>query len=179
MTLTRSIAPHTTTEQPASILDAGDIDYLVHHFTLPALREQAHICETERAVSRCFGEDDRADFYADFGSAFRLAADVRRWLDTPPRQPAPAGQPRCLNIADLKARVDIVEVAGRYTNLRKSGRNFVGLCPLHDDRAPSFYVYADDQSWHCYGACGRGGDVLDLVMAAEHLELRAAAERLT
>jgi len=71
-------------------------------------------------------------------------------------------------IARIKAAVRLEEYAGRFTHLRPAGRDrFKGLCPMHKEKTPSFYIYTDQQRWHCYGACASGGDVVDL---AERLE---------
>jgi DNA primase len=61
----------------------------------------------------------------------------------------------------VRERVDLVELAGRYTDLRSSGKTHVGRCPYpdHEDKNPSFYIYAD--RYFCYG-CGSHGDVVDL-----------------
>ena len=68
-------------------------------------------------------------------------------------------------IARLKA-LDLATVAGRYTELRPAGPGKLkGRCPLHQERTPSFYVYEDSKRWHCFGACGAGGDVIDLLAA--------------
>ena len=64
--------------------------------------------------------------------------------------------------ARVKAAADIADLAGRYTSLRRSGNRLVGLCPFHRERTPSFTVFADDQRWWCFGACNRGGDVVEL-----------------
>ena len=63
----------------------------------------------------------------------------------------------------LKARLDIITVAGMFTELTGSGDNPKGRCPLHNEKSASFYVYADSQRWHCYGACASGGDVIELL----------------
>ena len=55
---------------------------------------------------------------------------------------------------EIKQRIDIVEYISRYTPLQKAGRQYKGLCPFHTEKTPSFYVYPDQGSWHCYGACG-------------------------
>jgi len=68
-----------------------------------------------------------------------------------------------LDAGDLKARVDLVLFAGQFTRLRRSGRQFLGLCPLHSERHPSFYVHPDKQVIKCFG-CGVGGDVFAFVM---------------
>ncbi len=62
-----------------------------------------------------------------------------------------------------KANTDIVEFATRFTELNPAGSGKVkGLCPLHAEKTASFYIYAETQRFHCYGACGRGGDVIEL-----------------
>jgi len=63
--------------------------------------------------------------------------------------------------ARAKETVDIVDIASRYTSLRGS-RLLKGLCPLHDEKTPSFVVWTDSQRWRCFGACGSGGDVVEL-----------------
>jgi DNA primase len=70
----------------------------------------------------------------------------------------------------LKARVDLVSLAGKFTQLRRSGRQFVGLCPLHTERHASFYVHPGKQVFKCFG-CGRGGDVFEFVMRATGCDL--------
>ncbi len=67
-------------------------------------------------------------------------------------------------IDEVKQRTDIVEVVSQYTTLTKAGRTFRGLCPFHTEKHPSFFVYPEQQSWHCFGACNTGGDVFSFVM---------------
>lgn len=73
-------------------------------------------------------------------------------------------------IDDVKQRLDIVQVISEYMNLQKSGRNFKALCPFHSEKTPSFFVFPERQSWHCFGACGTGGDVISFVMKKEGLD---------
>lgn len=84
-----------------------------------------------------------------------------------------------VDVEGLKSRVDIVRVAEGYTELKQRSRAWVGRCPLpeHEDKSPSFAVYEDSQSWHCFG-CGAGGDVIALVQAVEGVDFREAVRRL-
>jgi len=78
---------------------------------------------------------------------------------------------------EIKWRADILEVAGRYTELRRLGGRWRGKCPLHDDVRPSFVVWPDQGRWWCF-ACNTGGSVIDLVAATEGVSVREAAARL-
>ena len=63
----------------------------------------------------------------------------------------------------VKQQADIVRVIGEYVRLKKSGANFTGLCPFHQEKTPSFAVHPVKQIYHCFG-CGAGGDVFKFVM---------------
>ena len=67
-------------------------------------------------------------------------------------------------IDEVKQKNDIVEVIGQYTALKKAGRTYRGLCPFHSEKTPSFFVYPEQQTWHCFGACNTGGDVFAFIM---------------
>ncbi len=79
---------------------------------------------------------------------------------------------------EVKQRVDIVEVISRYTQLKRAGTVYKGLCPFHSERTPSFVVFANTGTWRCFGACGTGGDVISFVMRRENMEFREALELL-
>jgi len=82
---------------------------------------------------------------------------------------------RALDARQLKTRVDLTEFARQFTHLRRSGKQFVGLCPLHHERHPSFYVHPLKQVFHCFG-CGAGGDLFGFVMAVIGCGFRCALE---
>ncbi len=72
-------------------------------------------------------------------------------------------------IQDLTERSDIVDVVGSYVQLsKKSGANYFGLCPFHNERTPSFAVNPSGQFYHCFG-CGKGGGVINFIMEIENL----------
>lgn len=73
----------------------------------------------------------------------------------------------------VKTQADIVRVVGEYVRLKKSGQNFMGLCPFHSEKSPSFAVHPVKQIYHCFG-CGVGGDVFSFVMAMEKCDFREA-----
>jgi DNA primase len=81
------------------------------------------------------------------------------------------------SIERVKDASDIVEVVSAYTDLRRAGTRFTGLCPFHDERTPSFSVNAQDKLYHCFG-CGVGGDVIKFVEEKEGLAFAEAVEAL-
>ena len=66
-------------------------------------------------------------------------------------------------IQELLSRIDVVEVVGRYVPLRKAGANFMGLCPFHGEKSPSFSVSPSKQFFHCFG-CGKSGNAIGFLM---------------
>jgi len=77
----------------------------------------------------------------------------------------------------IRQAVDIVELVGSYLPLRRQGRNYVGLCPWHDDSRPSMQVNPERQTFKCW-PCDFGGDIFSFVMRIEGLEFREALEML-
>ncbi|MGH7910191.1 MAG: DNA primase, partial [Candidatus Dormibacteraceae bacterium] len=77
----------------------------------------------------------------------------------------------------VKARLNLVEVVRQRVPLRKQGREWVGLCPFHQEKTPSFSVNEGKQSWYCFG-CSRGGDLFSFVQEYEKVDFRQALEML-
>lgn len=80
-------------------------------------------------------------------------------------------------LEELRSRVDIESVISPYVNLRRRGKNLVGLCPFHNEKTPSFTVYPENDSFYCFG-CGVGGDVITFVRRIENLDYLEAVKML-
>ena len=77
----------------------------------------------------------------------------------------------------ILSQVDIVNEISRHVQLKKSGKNYKGLCPFHSEKTPSFVVSQDRQGYHCFG-CGEKGNAISFVMKYEHLDYLDAIEQL-
>ncbi len=80
-------------------------------------------------------------------------------------------------IGAIKAKIDVAEEVGLVVALRKSGKSLQGLCPFHNERTPSFYVFPESQTWRCFG-CNEGGDVFTFVEKQQGLDFRDALHYL-
>jgi DNA primase len=78
---------------------------------------------------------------------------------------------------EIRAGVDVVELVGRFVNLRKAGQNYKGLCPFHGEKTPSFMVNPRKGIFHCFG-CGVGGDVFGFLMRQDRLSFPEAVRTL-
>ncbi|CYX13123.1 DNA primase [Streptococcus suis] len=77
-------------------------------------------------------------------------------------------------ITEIKQALNIVDVIGETVALTKAGRNYVGLCPFHGEKTPSFNVIEDKQFYHCFG-CGKSGDVFKFVEEVRGVSFADAA----
>ena len=80
-------------------------------------------------------------------------------------------------IDEIQRRVDILDVVGRHVNLKRTGKNYVGLCPFHSEDTASFTVTPEKQIFYCFG-CQKGGDVINFVKEIENLTFAEAAKKL-
>jgi DNA primase len=78
---------------------------------------------------------------------------------------------------EIRRRTDIVSLIGEYVTLKKAGRNYLGLCPFHQEKTPSFNVSPEKQIFYCYG-CSEGGDVFSFLMKLNHLTFPEALRHL-
>ncbi len=80
-------------------------------------------------------------------------------------------------LSELRMRCDIEQIISSYVQLKRRGKNLVGLCPFHNEKTPSFTVYPDSQSYYCFG-CGAGGEVINFIRRAENLDYVEAVSYL-
>jgi DNA primase len=80
-------------------------------------------------------------------------------------------------VEDIKSRLSIEDVIGRYVELKRAGRNFRGLSPFNSEKTPSFMVSPDKQIWHDFSS-GKGGNMFSFIMETEGVDFRGALELL-
>ncbi|MBO4356156.1 MAG: DNA primase, partial [Clostridia bacterium] len=80
-------------------------------------------------------------------------------------------------IEEIKLRCEIYDVVSTYVTLKRAGSNYVGLCPFHSEKTPSFTVFPDSQNFYCFG-CGAGGDQINFIRKIENLDYVSAVELL-
>jgi len=80
-------------------------------------------------------------------------------------------------IQEITDKCDIVDFVSKYVRLKRSSGEYVGLCPFHGEKTPSFHVSADKQLYHCFG-CGEGGTIINFVMKMENLSFSEAVKFL-
>ncbi|MFO7585869.1 MAG: DNA primase [Anaerolineales bacterium] len=84
------------------------------------------------------------------------------------------------SIDEIKARLDILDLAAESgVKLRRTGRNYSGFCPFHDNkRTPAFVIWPETGTWRCFGECNEGGDIFKFVMKKEGIDFKEALQRL-
>ena len=151
------------------MFDDQDIDYLATSLTSEQLRHEIRRADVKAGVARMWAEDEDVFYWEQFEKACRAALAVKR-----ARQPKREVESGKVSVAATKERNDIVEVIGRYTELRKAGqREYMGQCPFHEDRQPSLEVNPEKGLFYCF-SCHRKGDVINFVMEAENLSTKDA-----
>lgn len=145
----------------------------------------ARVCELPPEV----GEGgDVTDFFVRLGKGYEDFLEVLREAKLPPEEPKrparPSGaslvgmsSPNHPDIAELKARVPLERVVARRLKLERRGRDYRALCPFHDEKTPSFVVFPETGTYHCFG-CGAHGDAIDFLMQFDGLGFRDALDAL-
>lgn len=81
-------------------------------------------------------------------------------------------------IEEIKQRVDLVDFVGQHLDLKRAGRTYKACCPFHTENTPSFVIFPHTNTWHCFGACGEGGDVFTYLQKREGLDFSEALRQL-
>ena len=150
------------------LFDSSDTDYLATHLTTVQLRKEMHNVDIQQGVARCFGEDDDGIYWEHFGRVCVLALDIQK--ASQPKIEVREGQVSCRAIKEAH---DIVDVISRYTELKKTGKEYVGKCPFHEENHPSFQVSQQKQVFYCF-SCQRKGDLINFIMQIEDLDTKQA-----
>jgi hypothetical protein len=156
---------------PNRVFDENDVGYLARHLTEAQLNKELRNHNVRRAFEiqkrwpLCLDSEDR--FYLEFACVVQKAIEKTRT-----NKPRIRGSIN-LDVDEIKANLDIVQLIGKYTQLRQSGRNYTGICPFHFEKHPSFTVYPQSQSWYCF-SCNRGGDVISFITLIEKVEFKSA-----
>lgn len=80
-------------------------------------------------------------------------------------------------VREIKDRLDIVDIVGKYVQLKQAGKNFTGLCPFHGEKTPSFVVSPELQRYKCFG-CGETGDIFNFIQKIENIDFPESLEKL-
>lgn len=80
-------------------------------------------------------------------------------------------------IEEIKSRLDVVDIVGKYVQLKQAGKNFSGLCPFHSEKTPSFIVSPELQRYKCFG-CGETGDIFNFIQKVENIDFPETLEKL-
>jgi DNA primase len=78
---------------------------------------------------------------------------------------------------DIESRVNILDIVGRYVDMKKAGVNYKALCPFHSEKSPSFIISPQKNIAHCF-SCGKGGGPIKFLMEIEKIEFREAIQIL-
>jgi hypothetical protein len=150
----------------ADLLHHGNFSGYLRQLPDPGLRQMAaHIARCEPLLSSFLDAlglpqlDQPSWWVSQVLPAIKTELDRRHRKVKLPKGTGP--------IAKLK-QLDLVQVAARFTQLKPAGvGKLKGLCPLHHEKTPSFYIFTANQRWRCFGACASGGDVVDLLARLE------------
>jgi hypothetical protein len=150
------------------VYDADDIDHILQMWDGDRVRWRFTVEEIRKQIRR---EED-----TELASALKVCLEI---MMTYYPQPKPVVTPlgETIDVATLKVRVDIVDVVGRYTEVKKAGPRFTGKCPLHESKGRPLTIYPGNQSYHCFH-CGKGGDVVNMVMTFQNLDFKTAVSVL-
>lgn len=148
---------------------------LADGYSLPELRAMLDDFGREYYAARALDDPD-AGWWLEHGRLIKEAMALRRARDAYYTPSAP-GMPRYLDPEEVKERVDLVALIGQHIKLQKAGHAHKALCPFHNEREPSFYVFPEHNRYRCFG-CGAHGDCFTFVQQQLGMDFRASLEYL-
>jgi hypothetical protein len=169
-------------------LGRKDLILPIYYIQCPAL-EEAEVREAND-LAKAIGERQRWDWRELRHHSFRhrkvrLAIEaLAREIDTVRRRVTAKTTEEAdtsggaISLDEFKARLPLAEIAARHVRLTRRGREYLGLCPFHQEQTPSFTVSEAKGFYHCFG-CGQHGNAIDFVMAIEGLDFDRAVTRLS
>jgi hypothetical protein len=159
------------------IFSAHDIDYLVLHFSDEQLQHELKKARLDLNTAKSMGTESEQAYYADYIEAVTMALEIVRSNRPVPAVSEAKNKNRLADPQDIKGRLDIVDVIGHYLQLKKSGKYFTACCPFHEEKSPSFFVYPEQKTYHCYG-CQKHGDIFSFIQEIEHTDFNGALQIL-
>ncbi|MFC1947965.1 CHC2 zinc finger domain-containing protein [Chloroflexota bacterium] len=157
-----------------TILFSRDGNNKVFRFSIEELRSEIHRCELSSNSSTFWGNDEEAGFYEWLANELKVALNTLVSLQ--PNIKHPNSYPN-LVFESIKSEKEIIEIVNQYTQLKKSGKRYTGICPFHAEKHPSFTVYPETQSWYCF-SCNKGGDVITFIMLVNNTDFKGALDIL-
>ena len=155
--------------EPISLsFDDEDVTYLAVYLDIKQLTNGIRTAEIEQGVARMWAKDADVTHWMEFEKVCRRALEIQK-----SRQPHVEVRVGKFSVQAIKEAHDIVDIIGRYTKLRKAGKEYIGKCPFHEERQPSLEVNQDKQLFYCF-SCQRKGDLINFIMQIENLDTKQA-----
>ena len=148
------------------MFDGKDIGYLAGALSREQLLHEIHAAEVREGVARMWAEDADVVYWREFGKVCQRALQEHKKGRSEPV----TGR---FSVKAMKEAHNIIDVISRYSNLRKTGKEYTGSCPFHEDKQPSLRVNEEKQLFYCF-SCGRKGDVIDFIRQVENTDTKGA-----
>lgn len=154
------------------------VQQFVNRYTIPELRALLEDAKNEIVAADAFEENDFG-WWQEHALLLKKAIALRQQQSAYyPGLPTNPKAARHIDPEILKERCDIVAIVERHLPLKREGSHFKACCPFHSEKTASFVIFPDQNTWHCFGACNQGGDVIDFVMRIDGLSFGEAVRRL-
>ena len=147
-----------------------DTSYLSGHLNREQLLHEIHSAEVREGVARMWAEDADVIYWREFGMVCQRALQEHKKMQSKHM----TGKS---SVKAMKEAHNIIDVISRYSALRRTGKEYTGSCPFHEDRQPSLRISDEKQIFYCF-SCGRKGDVIDFLGEIENLDVKGVCRLL-